>query len=61
MAQVANAGEAAAWHTLQSRPLVATWFGRDAVPCAPLVPSLVYDPLWQESHRLVPTAVWFIV
>ena len=28
---------------------------------APLVPCPVYDPLWQESHRLALTAVWFMV
>jgi hypothetical protein len=30
-------------------------------PCAPLVPWLVYEPLWQESQRLDVTAVWLIV
>jgi hypothetical protein len=32
-----------------------------ALAWAPLVPWPVYDPLWQESHRLALTAVWFIV
>jgi len=32
---------APAWQMMQSRPLVATWPGNDAVPNAPLVPWLV--------------------
>ncbi len=56
-AQLVNDVAALAWQVMQSAPLVATWPGNDAVPSAPLVPWLVYDPLWQESHRLALTAV----
>jgi hypothetical protein len=48
-----------AWHEVQSAAPVGIW--PPALACAPLVPWLVYDPLWQESHRLALTAVWFIV
>jgi hypothetical protein len=43
--QLVKAEAALAWQVMQSLPLVATWPGNDAVPCAPLVPWLVYDPL----------------
>ena len=49
------------WQVAQSWPLIATWPGNDAVPCAPDVPWLVNEPLWQESQRLAPTAVWLMV
>ena len=57
-AQLAKAEAALAWQVTQSRPPVATWPGKDAVPMAPVVPSPVNEPLWQESHRLALTAVW---
>jgi len=44
------------WQVEQSWPLVGTWPGNDAVPCAPDVPWLVNAPLWQESQRLPATA-----
>ena len=53
-----KAEAALAWQVTQSLPLVATWPAKEAVPSAPLVPSPVNDPLWQESHRLALTAVW---
>ena len=56
-AQLAKAEPALAWQVTQSLPLVATWPGNDAVPCAPAVPSRVNEPLWQESHRLALTEV----
>jgi len=46
---------AVAWQVMQSAPLVATWPENEAVPSAPVVPWLVYEPLWQESQRLVLT------
>jgi hypothetical protein len=56
--QLANAEVELVWQVTQSRPPVATWLGNDAVPCAPVVPSLVNEPLWQESQRLALTDVW---
>ena len=35
-AQLVKAEAALAWQVMQSLPLVATWPGKDAVPCAPL-------------------------
>jgi hypothetical protein len=46
------------WQVEQSA-VVATWPA--LLACAPDVPSLVNEPLWQESQRLVLTAAWFIV
>ena len=60
-AQLVKPEAALAWQVTQSLPLVATWPEYDAVPSAPLVPWLVYEPLWQESQRLALTDVWFIV
>jgi hypothetical protein len=53
--QLVNVEAAPAWQVMQSRPPVATWPGNDAVPCAPLVPSAVNEPLWQASQRLALT------
>ena len=53
--QLVKVEAALAWHVTQSLPPVATWPGNDAVPCAPLVPSAVYEPLWQASQRLALT------
>ena len=55
-AQLAKAEAALVWQSAQSLPLVATWLGKDAVPMAPVVPSPVNEPLWQESQRLALTA-----
>jgi len=60
-AQLVNVVAALAWQVTQSLPPVTTWPGNDAVPWAPFVPSAVYEPLWQASHRLVLTEAWFIV
>ena len=44
--QLVKPPEAAlAWQLTQSAPPVATWFGYDAVPSAPLVPCPVKLPL----------------
>jgi hypothetical protein len=59
--QLVKVDAAVAWQVTQSAPLVAMWPGNDVVPSAPLVPSPAYDPLWQASHRLALTEVWFIV
>jgi hypothetical protein len=55
-AQLVKAEAALVWQVIQSAPLVGTWPENDAVPSAPVVPSLVKEPLWQESHRLALTA-----
>jgi hypothetical protein len=57
-AQLVKADAALVWQVMQSAPLVATWPEKDAVPSAPSVPSLVNEPLWQESQRLALTDVW---
>ena len=56
-AQLVKPEAALAWQVMQSAPLVTTWLANDAVPSAPVVPWLVYEPLWQESHRLALTDV----
>ena len=59
------AGEAAdsrlAWQVTQSGRWSRRGPDTTPCPCAPLVPSPVYEPLWQESQRLALTAAWFIV
>jgi hypothetical protein len=44
-AQLVNPEAALAWQVMQSAPLVGTCPANDAVPSAPLVPWLVYEPL----------------
>ena len=56
-AQLVKAEAALAWQMMQSAPLVATWLANNAVPSAPVAPWLLYEPLWQESHRLALTDV----
>jgi hypothetical protein len=35
--------------------------GGVVMPCAPAVPWLVKEPLWQELQEIPVTAEWFIV
>ena len=53
--QLVKVEAALACQVLQSLPLVATWPENDAVPCAPVLPSLLYEPLWQVLHGVLLT------
>ena len=59
--QLAKLVAALAWQVLQSLPLVGGWFAYDAVPSAPVVPWLVYEPLWHVAQVKELTVPWPVV